>query len=434
MSIVEDINKLKKEKNTVILAHYYVRPEVQDVADYIGDSFYLSKVAANAKEDTIVFCGVSFMGESAKMLSPEKTVLMPDMSADCPMAHMADAETIQKIRDTYDDLAVVCYINSTAELKRYSDVCVTSSNAVKIVKNLPNKNIFFIPDRNLAHFIAEQVPEKNFIYNEGFCPTHERMQAEEVQELKEKDTNTLLAEGYSISDIERAKSGELERTILNELMERSTLSDEILARKGYTANEIAELRSLTGNESLYSVRGLLASVTVKNTKNSYYYKSSADRTYFLIDVSWSWDKEPAVHWTDIAGAGWDGNYELTKHISSTNNRLSLTCVGNGPAIADKTVYAYMTSSDINAGKATFAMNQGAYYVQSFYWVKSGSGRIELSIVGHDNNAEFIFKYGHATLSTSPSVSLGGLSLSFSSGIDTFTPSTGAVYGGRATIK
>ena len=150
-----------------------------------------------------------------------------------------------------------------------------------------------------------------------------------VQELKEKDANTLLAEGYSISDIERAKSGELERTILNELMERSALSDEILARKGYTANEIAELRSLTGNESLYSVRGLLASVTVKNTKNSYYYKSSVDRTYFLIDVSWSWDKEPAVHWTDIAGAGWDGNYELTIHISYTNNRLSLSCVGIG---------------------------------------------------------------------------------------------------------
>lgn len=192
MSIVEDINRLKIEKNAVILAHYYVRPEVQDVADYIGDSFYLSKVAASAKEETIVFCGVSFMGESAKMLSPDKTVLMPDMSADCPMAHMADAETIQKMRETYDDLAVVCYINSTAELKRYSDVCVTSSNAVKIVKNLPNKNIFFIPDRNLAHFIAEQVPEKHFIYNEGFCPTHERMQAEEVAELKEKYPEALV--------------------------------------------------------------------------------------------------------------------------------------------------------------------------------------------------------------------------------------------------
>ena len=160
MTIVEEIQKLKQEKNAVILAHYYVRPEIQDIADYIGDSFYLSKVAVGLKEQTIVFCGVSFMGESAKVLNPEKTVLMPDMHADCAMAHMADAKTIQKMRDTYEDLAVVCYINSTAELKTHSDVCVTSANAVKIVKALPNKNIFFIPDKNLAHFIAEQVPEE----------------------------------------------------------------------------------------------------------------------------------------------------------------------------------------------------------------------------------------------------------------------------------
>lgn len=186
MNIIDDINRLKKEKKAVILAHYYVRPEVQDIADYIGDSFYLSKVAAGLEEQTIVFCGVSFMGESAKMLSPKKTVLMPDLSADCPMAHMADASTIQKMRDAYDDLAVVCYINSTAELKQYSDVCVTSANAVKIVKALPNKNIFFIPDRNLAHYIASLVPEKHFVYNEGFCPTHERMQVEEVLEEKKK--------------------------------------------------------------------------------------------------------------------------------------------------------------------------------------------------------------------------------------------------------
>ena len=136
------------------------------------------------KEQTIVFCGVSFMGESAKVLNPEKTVLMPDMHADCAMAHMADAKTIQKMRDTYEDLAVVCYINSTAELKTHSDVCVTSANAVKIVKALPNKNIFFIPDKNLAHFIAEQVPEKNFVYNEGYCPIHEHMQIEEIKEAK----------------------------------------------------------------------------------------------------------------------------------------------------------------------------------------------------------------------------------------------------------
>ena len=124
MTTVEEIQKLKKEKNAVILAHYYVRPEVQEIADYIGDSFYLSKVATKLQEKTIVFCGVSFMGESAKILNPEKTVLVPDMTADCPMAHMADVETIRKMRKEYDDLAVVCYINSTAALKEYSDVCV----------------------------------------------------------------------------------------------------------------------------------------------------------------------------------------------------------------------------------------------------------------------------------------------------------------------
>ncbi len=184
MTIQEEILKLKEEKNAVILAHYYVRPEVQAIADYVGDSFYLSKVAVDLKEQTIIFCGVSFMGESAKILNPEKHVLMPDMEADCPMAHMAAAEKIQKVREEYDDLAVVCYINSTAELKRHSDVCVTSANAVQIVKALPNKNIFFIPDRNLAHYIAEQVPEKHFIYNEGFCIVHEYMEVEEIKEAK----------------------------------------------------------------------------------------------------------------------------------------------------------------------------------------------------------------------------------------------------------
>ena len=185
MGITEQIKQLKQEKNAVILAHYYVPAEVQEIADYIGDSFYLSKVAVGLKEQMIIFCGVSFMGESAKILNPDKTVLMPDMSADCAMAHMADKETIQKMRDTYDDLAVVCYINSTAELKQYSDVCVTSANAVKIVKTLPQKYIFFIPDRNLAHYVAQQVPEKTFVYNEGYCPVHEKLLTEELKKAKE---------------------------------------------------------------------------------------------------------------------------------------------------------------------------------------------------------------------------------------------------------
>lgn len=192
MDIIEKIKKLKEEKDAVILAHYYVSDEVQEIADYIGDSFYLSKVAVGLKEQTIVFCGVSFMGESAKILNPKKTVLMPDMSADCAMAHMADVETIQRMRDTYDDLAVVCYINSTGELKQHSDVCVTSANAVKIVKALPNKYIFFIPDRNLARYVAEQVPEKQFVFNEGYCPIHEQIRLEKVREEKELHPNAQI--------------------------------------------------------------------------------------------------------------------------------------------------------------------------------------------------------------------------------------------------
>lgn len=182
----EKILKLKKEKNAIILAHYYTPSEVQEVADFVGDSFYLAKTAAKTDAEIIVFCGVEFMGESVKILNPEKTVLMPDMSADCPMAHMARAEDIKKLRSEYDDLAVVCYINSSAELKTLSDVCVTSSNAVKIVSSLPNKNIFFIPDRNLGRYVAELVPDKNIILNNGHCPVHAFLSAETVAAEKAK--------------------------------------------------------------------------------------------------------------------------------------------------------------------------------------------------------------------------------------------------------
>lgn len=185
MSTLDKIKELKRERNAVILAHYYVNDEVQAIADYVGDSFYLSKVAAKEEAETILFCGVSFMGESAKILSPQKTVIMPDMQADCPMAHMADIGKIQEMREKYDDLAVVCYINSTAELKTYSDVCVTSSNALKIVKALPNQHIYFIPDENLGRYVASQVPEKDFIFNDGFCHVHKSIAADNVRAAKQ---------------------------------------------------------------------------------------------------------------------------------------------------------------------------------------------------------------------------------------------------------
>ncbi len=186
------IEKLKKEKNAVILAHYYAPEEVQEIADFVGDSFYLAKVAKKSEADIIVFCGVRFMGESAKILNPEKKVLMPDPDADCAMAHMVKDGIIEKMREEYEDLAVVCYINSTAELKCKSDVCVTSSNAVNIVKALKNKNIFFIPDRNLGSFVKEQVPEKNIILNDGCCPIHAEITAEQVLLEKTKHPEALV--------------------------------------------------------------------------------------------------------------------------------------------------------------------------------------------------------------------------------------------------
>ncbi len=179
-----EITKLKEKKNAVILAHYYVEPEVQEIADYVGDSFYLAKIAKTSEADTIVFCGVEFMGESAKILSPEKTVLMPDASADCPMAHMATVENVLKIKEEYDDVAVVCYINSSAELKSVSDVCVTSANALKIVNALPNKNIYFIPDKNLGSFVKKN-SNKNIILNEGWCPIHNEITAKDIKAVKE---------------------------------------------------------------------------------------------------------------------------------------------------------------------------------------------------------------------------------------------------------
>jgi len=187
-----EIQKLKEEKNAVILAHYYAPDEAQEVADFVGDSFYLAKVAKQSTADIIVFCGVSFMGESAKILNPEKKVLMPDLSADCPMAHMVSEDKINMMRNRYDDLAVVCYINSTAKLKELSDVCVTSSNAIGIVKSLPNKNIFFIPDKNLGSFVKEQIPEKNIILNDGFCPVHAAVTVQQLKKAKEQYPDALV--------------------------------------------------------------------------------------------------------------------------------------------------------------------------------------------------------------------------------------------------
>lgn len=174
----------KGRGDAVVLAHYYTEGAVQAMADYVGDSYYLAKVAAQADKGTIVFCGVRFMGESAKILNPARRVLLPDDLADCPMAHMADIARIRALRAQVPDLAVVCYINSTAQLKAECDVCVTSSNAVRIVSSLPNQNILFIPDENLGRFVQAQVPGKRFYFSGGYCPVHAQLLAEDVEREK----------------------------------------------------------------------------------------------------------------------------------------------------------------------------------------------------------------------------------------------------------
>lgn len=188
----ERIKQLKEEKGAIILAHYYVDGQVQEIADFVGDSYFLAEKATKVSASVIIFCGVSFMGESAKILNPGKRVVMADQYADCPMAHMVDLESIQEVRTACPDVAVVCYVNSTAQIKAASDVCVTSSNAVKIVDNLPNKNIFFIPDNNLGRYVAKQLPDKNFIFHDGFCHVHKSIHKEEVLRAKEAKPGALV--------------------------------------------------------------------------------------------------------------------------------------------------------------------------------------------------------------------------------------------------
>ena len=180
-----EIEHLKRERDAVILAHYYVPPEVQAVADYVGDSFALAKLAVDLPQSCVVMCGVLFMGESARLLNPDKTVLLPEPAADCPMAHMVRRADIEAARAEHgDDLAVVCYVNSTAQIKTWSDVCVTSSNAVKICAELPQHYLLFIPDQNLGRYVAAQLPGKHIILNRGWCPRHMMISREQVEELE----------------------------------------------------------------------------------------------------------------------------------------------------------------------------------------------------------------------------------------------------------
>jgi len=189
---VEEILELKKQKNAIILAHNYQRGEIQDIADFVGDSLELSRKAVELECDIIVFCGVHFMAETASILNPEKTVLLPEIDAGCPMADMIDGEKLTKWASQFPNTPVIAYVNTTAEVKALSYACCTSANASEIVKSIPFERVLFVPDKNLADWVKRKVPEKEIIPWDGFCPTHHMIKKEDVIRSKQLYPNALV--------------------------------------------------------------------------------------------------------------------------------------------------------------------------------------------------------------------------------------------------
>lgn len=254
-NIIDKISDLKKQRNAVILAHNYQLPEVQDIADYTGDSLELSRIASNLQANVIVFCGVLFMAETAAILSPQKKVLIPDLHAGCPMADMITAEDVKKLRKQYPKAVIVAYVNTSAAVKAEVDVCCTSANAVKVVSALKNEpEIIFIPDKHLAQYVSDQLERKLIIWD-GFCPTHVRILPEDIKKQKSlypgakvfvhpecrSETIKLADAVYSTSGICRAIKESKDKEFIigteNELIHR--LRKENPNKKFYPASELA---------------------------------------------------------------------------------------------------------------------------------------------------------------------------------------------------
>lgn len=278
---VQKILELKRQRNAVIIAHLYQWPEVQDIADFVGDSLELSRKAKDTDADVIVFCGVWFMAETAKILNPSKVVLIPERDAGCPMADMITVKDVMDLRAAHPKAAVVCYVNSSAEVKAHSDICCTSSNAVRVVESLKEKEIIFIPDRNLGRYVARFVPDKTFFYHDGYCPTHNKITAQDVERVRQirPDTPILvhpecLPEVIDLADFTGSTSQIIDYAVRSERQE-FVIGTEI--------GVLHRLQKLCPGKRFYSLHAAMVCPNMKKT-NLDSLLQSLDKMQYAIEL------------------------------------------------------------------------------------------------------------------------------------------------------
>jgi len=284
----QKIIDLKKEKDALILAHFYQTADIQEIADHVCDSFEMARLAHSAQQELLIICGVHFMAESAKILNPGKTVLIPSPDAGCPMADMITPEDVLALRVKYPKAAVVCYVNSSAAVKSVSDICCTSSSAERIVRALPEKQIIFIPDRNLGSFIAAKIPRKEFIFHEGWCPIHDRVGTDDVIASKKAHPGAkLLVHPECRSDV------------LNH-------ADFI----GSTAEIIKEATSSAGNEFIIGTENGVIDYLKSLAPTKHFYPLMND--FICNDMK-------KTHLSDVLFSLETGKYEITLSIDEINS-------------------------------------------------------------------------------------------------------------------
>jgi len=279
--IIQKIKQLKEKHDVVILAHNYQIPEVQDIADFLGDSLGLSIEASKTKAKIILFCGVKFMAETAAIICPDKTVLMPDENAGCPMANMITVRQLREMKKLYPKAKVVCYVNSTAAVKAESDICCTSANAIKVVNSIPKEDqIIFIPDKSLGDYVSKQIGRKMILWN-GYCPTHHRILAQDIINMKAKYPNAKVmvhpectADVIELADVVLSTGGMIkyakespdkEFIVGTEIGLLYTLSKQNPDKKFYPATKLSDCPNMKLNtleKILWSLEDMVYKVTV----------------------------------------------------------------------------------------------------------------------------------------------------------------------------